>query len=188
MTPNHLQFQPGLSLNEFLRDYGTQAQCQAALEKARWPGGYLCPACQSGSHCIVWHGKVKTFQCNRCHTQATLTAGTIFHATKLSLVKWFQAMYFLTQTKNNVSALELKRLIGVCYRTAWRVKHKLIQVMREREQSTVLRGRVEVDDAYLGGQHPGGKAGRGSENKVPFVAAVETNDQGHPLRAVFAPV
>jgi len=97
-------------------------------------------------------------------------------------------MYFLTQSKNNVSALELKRLIGVCYRTAWRLKHKLIQVMREREESTVLSGRVEVDDAYLGGEHPGGKAGRGSENKVPFVAAVETNDQGHPLRAVFAPV
>lgn len=188
MTPNHLQFQPSLSLDEFLRDYGTQTQCEATLEKARWPTGYLCPACQSGSHCIVWHRKVKTFQCNRCHTQVTLTAGTIFHATKLSLVKWFQAMYFLTQTKNNVSALELKRLIGVCYRTAWRVKHKLLQVMGEREESTVLSGRVEVDDAYLGGEHPGGKAGRGSENKVPFVAAVETNDQGHPLRAVFAPV
>jgi hypothetical protein len=97
-------------------------------------------------------------------------------------------MYFMTQTKNNVSALELKRLIGVCYRTAWRVKHKLAQVMSEREETTILSGRVEVDDAYLGGQHPGGKAGRGSENKVPFVAAVETNDQGHPMRAVFAPV
>jgi hypothetical protein len=97
-------------------------------------------------------------------------------------------MYFLTQTKNNISALELKRLIGVCYRTAWRVKHKLIQVMCEREEATILSGRVEIDDAYLGGQHPGGKVGRGSENKVPFVAAVETNDQGHPMRAVFAPV
>jgi hypothetical protein len=64
----------------------------------------------------------------------------------------------------------------------------LIQVMREREEKTVLGDRVEVDDAYLGGEHPGGKAGRGSENKVPFVAAVETNDQGHPLRAVFAQV
>ena len=186
MTPTHLQFQPGFSLNEFLRDYGTQAQCQAALEKARWPAGYLCPACQSGSHCIVRHGKVKTLQCNRCHTQVTLTAGTIFHTAKLSLVKWFQPMYFLTQPKNNVSALELKRLIGICYRRAWRVKQKLIQVMREREESTVLSGRVEVDDACLGGEPTGGKAGRGSENKVPFVAAVETNDQGHPLRAMHA--
>jgi hypothetical protein len=106
----------------------------------------------------------------------------------MSLVKWFQAMYFLTQAKNNVSALELKRLIRVCYFTAWRLKHKLIQIMREREESTVLSGRVEVDDACLGGEHPNGKAGRGSENRVPFVAAVETNDQGHPLRVVFAPV
>lgn len=188
MTPNHLQFQPGLCLTDFLHAYGTQAQCEAALEKSRWPRGYICPACESRSHCIVWHSKVKTFQCNRCHTQVTLTAGTIFHATKLSLLTWFQAMYFMTQTKNNISALELKRLIGVCYRTAWRVKHKLAQVMSEREESTILSGRVEVDDAYLGGEHPGGKAGRGSENKVPFVAAVETNDQGHPMRAVFAPV
>ena len=188
MTPNQLQFQPGLSLSSFLKDYGTEDQCEAALEKSRWPKGYICPICESRSHCIVWHGKVKTFQCNRCHTQVTLTSGTIFHATKLPLVRWFQAMYFMTQTKNNVSALELKRLFGVCYRTAWRVKHKLAQVMSEREETTILSGRVEVDDAYLGGQHPGGKAGRGSENKVPFVAAVETNDQGHPMRAVFVPV
>jgi hypothetical protein len=60
--------------------------------------------------------------------------------------------------------------------------------MREREESTVLSGGVEVDDSYLGGQHPGGKSGRGPENKVPFVAAVETNDRGHPIRAVFDPV
>ena len=188
MTPNHLQFQPGLSLDEFLKRYGTQAQCEAAVAQARWPDGYYCPTCQGTSHCIVWHGTVKTFQCNRCHTQATLTAGTIFHASKLPLTKWFQAMYFLTQTKNNVSALELKRLIGVCYRTAWRVKHKLVQVMTERERVTVLSERVEVDDAYLGGVRTGGKVGRGSENKVPFIAAVQTDDQGHPLRAVFSPV
>jgi hypothetical protein len=143
LTPNNLQFQPGLSLSEYLRDYGTQAQCEATLEKACWPAGDLCPACQSGSHGIVWHGRVKTFQCNRCHTKGTLSAGTIFHATKLFLVKWLQAMCSLTQPKNNVSALELKRLIVVCYRTVWRLKHKLIQVMREREESAVLDGRVE---------------------------------------------
>src|SRR5208282_304476 len=83
-----------------------------------------CPKCKSSNHCIVWHGKVKTFQCNRCHTQTSLTAGTIFHSSKLSLTKWFQAMYLMTQTKNSISALELKRLIGVCYQTAWLVKHK----------------------------------------------------------------
>jgi len=188
MAMNRIQFQPGLSLSEFLRDYGTKPQCEAALEKARWPRGFTCPVCQSPSHCVVWHGRVKTFQCNRCHRQVTLTSGTIFHGSKLPLTTWFQAIYFLTQTKNSTSTLELMRLLGVCYRSAWRIKHKLMQTMCEREESTILAQRVEIDDAYLGGERTGGKVGRGSENKIPFIAAVETNEEGHPLRVLFSTV
>jgi hypothetical protein len=58
MTPNRLQFQTGLSLSSFLKDYGSEAQCEAALEKYRWPKGYICTVCESHSHCIVWHDKV----------------------------------------------------------------------------------------------------------------------------------
>jgi hypothetical protein len=101
-------------------------------------------------------------------------AGTIFAATKLPLTVWFLAMHLLTQAKNNVAALELMRHLGVCYRTAWLVKQKLLQVMVEREAERVLAGRIEIDDAYLGGEHAG-RPGRGSENKIPFVLAVETN-------------
>jgi hypothetical protein len=97
-------------------------------------------------------------------------------------------MFFQTQNKNNISMLEFKRLIGVSYRTAWRIKHKIMEVMFEREQTTILSERIELDDAYLGGEFPGGKAGRGSENKIPFIAAVQTNNQGHPLYAVFTTV
>ncbi len=188
MKMSRIQFQSGLSLNQFINRYGTDEQCEAALEKARWSQGFTCPCCQSSSHCTVWHGRVKTFQCNRCHKQVTLTSGTIFHATKLPLSIWFQALFFLTQTKTSISTLELMRRIGVSYRTAWRLKHKLMQVMHEREDTTVLSDRVEIDDAYLGGERTGGKVGRGSENKIPFIAAVETNSQGHPKRAVFTPV
>ena len=183
---NTIQFQPGLSIDELLEQYGTEAQCEAALEQARWPEGFECPRCQGKAHRVVWHEGVKTFQCNACHQQTTLTSGTIFHATKLPLRTWFKAMYFLTQSKNNVAALELKRLIGVCYRTAWRLKHKVLQVMTEREAPRRLDGRVEVDDVYLGGELPGGKAGRGSENKVPFIAAVQTNDSGDPLQVLWS--
>lgn len=66
------------------------------------------------------------------------------------------------------------------------MKHKLMLVMYERETTTRLSGRVEVDDAYLGGENPGGKAGRGSENKVPFIAEVQTDSKKHPLYVVFA--
>ena len=107
--------------------------------------------------------------------------GTVFEATKLPLTRWFLAMQLLTQAKNNVSALELRRQLGVCYRTAWLIKHKIMEAMRLREDARELDGRVEIDDAYLGGERSGGKTGRGSENKVPFVAAVQTTADGRPV-------
>ncbi len=90
-------------------------------------------------------------------------------------------MHLLSQSKNNVSALELKRHLGVSYPTAWLLKHKLMEVMTQREQGRILKGCVEIDDAYLGGEKPGTR-GRGSENKVPFVVAVETSPDGQPQR------
>jgi transposase-like protein len=185
---NSIQFQPGLSLSGFQELYGNEALCEAVVEKSKWPNGFICPKCSGKSHCVVWHGRVKTFQCKCCHTQVTLRSGTIFHSSKLSLIKWFQAMFFMTQSKNSISALELKRLIGVSYRTAWLVTHKVMAVMLEEELKTKLYGRIEADDAYLGGENPGGKAGRGSENKVPIIAAVQTNKKGNPVYAVFSPV
>ena len=92
-------------------------------------------------------------------------------------------MQLLTQSKNNVSALELMRQLGVSYRTAWLMKHKIMQAMLVRERGRELDGRVEMDDAFLGGERSGGKTGRGSENKVPFVAAVQTTPGGHPVLA-----
>ena len=93
----------------------------------------------------------------------------------------------VTQNKSNTSALSLKRHLGVCYRTAWRVKQKLGEAMAERESRRLLTGVAMADDAYLGGVHAG-KPGRGSENKVPFLAAVELNDGGHPQHVRFDPI
>lgn len=188
MAMNLIQFQKGLSMNEFFERFGTENKCRDYLEKARWPNGFICPICGKTEYCVVWHGEVKTFQCNVCRNQCTLGSGTIFQDTKLPMQKWFQAMFFLTQSKNNVSALEMTRLLGVCYRTAWRLKHKLTQVMYEREEKRVLTGSIQVDDAYLGGEHRGGTAGRGSENKVPFLAAIQTNAEGNPIYAVYSRV
>jgi hypothetical protein len=110
-----------------------------------------------------------------------LVSGTVFEASKLPLPKWFLAMHLITQAKNSVSALELMRHLGVSYPTAWLVKHKLMEVMRLREEGRRLTGRVEIDDAYLGGELSGGKAGRGSPNKVEFVAAVQTTESGEAV-------
>jgi len=180
MTMNRVQFQPGLSMAEFMDRYGSDEQCETALIESRWPAGFACPACGRGQSSSFRREGRLYFQCSACRHQCSLISGTIFEATKLPLSRWFLAMHLLTQSKNNVAALELKRHLGVCYKTAWLVKHKLMEVMRVREDSRRLDGRVEIDEAYLGGERSGGKRGRGSENKVPFVAAVQTTPEGHP--------
>ena len=78
--------------------------------------------------------------------------------------------------------MELRRQLGVSYPTGWKIKHKLMQAIQEREGQNHLQGIIHVDDAYFGGEINGGKAGRGSENKVPFVAAIELNEEGRPIR------
>ena len=91
-------------------------------------------------------------------------------------------MYLMTQTKNGISALELSRQLAVSYNTAWKVKHKLMQVMKERDDTRPLGGWGQLDDAYWGGARRGGKRGRGAPGKTPFVAAVELNREGRPVR------
>ena len=188
MAMNRVQFQPGLSMAQFLDHYGSDEQCETALVASRWPKGFACPVCGGAQHSAFRREARLYFQCSACRHQCSVVSGTIFEATKLALTRWFLAMHLLTQSKNNVAALELMRHLGVCYKTAWLIKHKLMEVMRVREESRVLDGRVEIDDAYLGGELPGGKTGRGSENKVPFIAAVQTTPQGQPQVACFAPL
>ena len=166
MPMNRIQFQAGLSLAEFLALYGTEAQCEVVLAQARWPAGFQCPRCRCERHCVLERNGHKLWQCYRCHHQPTLVAGTVFEATKLPLTKWFLAMFLITQAKNNISALSLKRQLGVSYPTAWLVKHKLMDVMAQRECRRELAGRVEMDDAYLGGERTG-KRGRGAIGRWP---------------------
>ena len=90
--------------------------------------------------------------------------------------------------KNGSSSVELGRRLGVKQPTAWAVKHKIMAVMARREGETALTGRVEMDDAYLGGVRSGGKRGRGAAGKTPFVAAVSTSPEGRPRKLKLAPV
>ena len=188
MAMNHVQFQLGMSLPEFNRQFGTEEQCARALEQARWPAGFVCPHCQHVAHYFIPGRKHKTFECAACHRQTSLIAGTLFQSTHLPLTLWFLAIYLVSEAKTGLSALALKRQLGVSYPTAWLVHHKLMQAMAERDDMYTLSGTVQIDDAYLGGERSGGKAGRGSENKVPFVAAVALDEQNHPRYIKLTPV
>jgi transposase-like protein len=177
---NSVQFQKGLSEAEFEQQYGTEAACREALFRWRWPEGFECPICGERRHSAIRLRQL--FQCSACRRQTSLTAGTIFAATKVPLQTWFRAIYHVTQTKQGISSIELGRRLGVTQGTAWTIKHKLGQVMLERDAERLLAGRVELDDAYLGGERSGGKRGRGSPGKTPFLAAVETTPEGKPVR------
>jgi len=179
MAKNKVQFQKGLSDLGFMEKYGSEEKCIEALKQSRWSSGFECPNCGEAKHCFL---KARgLFQCNSCRKQTSLIAGTIFQGTKLPLQKWFVAMHHLSASKHGISAMELARKMGVSVNTALIVKHKLQQVMLERNSEKTLAGRIEMDDAYIGGENSGGKRGRGSENKTPFVAAVSTTEEGEPV-------
>src|SRR3954464_11722887 len=171
----------GLSEAAFRERFGTEAACREALFAMRWREGLTCPACGHRGFCALKTRKV--FQCNRCKKQLSLTAGPVFQDTKLPLTTWFAAVYHLTQGKNGISSIELARRLGVRQPTAWLGKHKLMRGMGVREAAKPkLAGRVEMDDAYLGGERPGGERGRGAAGKTPIVAAVETTPERRPRR------
>ncbi|MHB1274243.1 MAG: IS1595 family transposase, partial [Rhodanobacter sp.] len=189
MAMNRVQFQPGLSMVEFMQQYGTEAKCYRALYRARWPQGFRCPACSERRRSRFRRGAQIYYQCRACRHQTTLLSGTVFQGTKLPLRTWMLAIHLLTSTKTNMAALELMRHLGVNYKAAWRIKHKIMQAMAEREAPRQLSGFVQIDDAYLGGEFNGGKPGRGSPNKQAFLIAVETDGTlEHPAHAVIEPV
>jgi len=180
MARNRIQFQKGLSEAGFVALYGTEELCRGVVARWRWPHGFVCPKCGGREHCIV--GPRRLYQCNACRRQTSLTAGTLFASTKVPLTTWFRAMYLITQTKQGISSIELGRRLGVMQTTAWKIKTKLVEAMRLVSMSERLDGRVEMDDAYLGGERSGGKTGRGSPGKKPIVVAVETDEKGRPRR------
>lgn len=184
MAINEIQMQAGMSLAQLLERYGTEAQCEATLIRARWPHGFACPRC-GHTHCSRFRRAGTLYwQCAGCRYQCSLRSGTMMEHSRLPLRSWYLAIYLVTQSKTNMAALELRRHLGVSWRTAWLLKHKLMEAMRQRESTRALSDDVRIDDAYLGGERTGGRPGRASENKVPFVAAVQMHE-GRPIRVRF---
>lgn len=106
---NSIQFQKGLSLAEFMVQYGTEAQCEAALIVARWSEGFVCPRCGHRHGYAFRHGKNAVWQCRACPHQTSLRSGTLMEHSRLSLRTWMLAIYLITQSKTNIAALALRR-------------------------------------------------------------------------------
>jgi transposase-like protein len=160
-----------MNLMEWQHHYGTEEACSQALAQQRWAEGFRCPRCghDHGYAIATRH----CWECSRCHTQTSLTAGTLFHSTNLPLSKWFWAIYLVASDKGGISALRLSRQINVSWITASRMLRKIRIAMGHRDSIYRLHELIEIDDALIGGRHTGGKRGRGAERKAPILVAVE---------------
>jgi transposase-like protein len=161
-----------MTIRRFRQLFGEEERCWEHLTRLRWPGGFVCPRCGGGSRGYLRARRLH--ECRACGYQGSVTAGTIFHKTRVPLSDWFWAIYRLSQGKKGISALQLSKEIGVSYPTAWLMAHKIRQAMADREQGRQLRGLVEVDEGYVGGKARGtGRIGRIAQNKSVVAVAVE---------------
>ena len=171
----------GLSEGEFRQRFGTEAQCRAALFALRWGKGWACPGCGHGGYAELKGRAV--YQCNRCKRQVGLTAGTVFHWTKLPLTTWFLAIYHLSQSKGGMSSVELARRLGTRQPTAWLLKHKLMAAMAAARGGEAQAGGPGRDRRRLSRRAAFRRQARpGAAGKTPFVAAVETTAERKPRR------
>src|SRR5712691_5401619 len=157
------------NLSEFEAWFATEQACRDYLFRLRWPEGFRCPRCDGDQY---WPVRSILLECRKCGHQTSVTAGTIFQDTRKPLVDWFRAMYWVTTQKNGASAVGLQKVLGLgSYKTAWTWLHKLRRAM-VRPGRDRLSGRVEVDETYLGGVHPG-RPGRQTETKALVAVAVQ---------------
>lgn len=157
------------SLVEFERRFATEEECRRYLFMLRWPRGFVCPRCGGGK---VWTDAQQRYICAACRHQARLAAGTIFQDTRQPLHLWFRAIWHVTTQKYGASALGLQRVLGLgSYETAWTWLHKLRRAM-VRPGRDRLRGRVEVDETYVGGLAEG-RRGRAIPSKALVIIAAQ---------------
>jgi transposase-like protein len=155
-----------MNLLDIYKELNTEEKCLTFLEHMRWPEGVKCLSCESSRITrITAKGKTnkksgktspdrKLYQCNECRFQFTATTGTVYHDTHLPLSKWFLAIALITESRKGISANQLARALGVQYRTAWYLAHRIRKAMVEANPPK-LTGTVEIDETYIGGKKRG---------------------------------
>jgi transposase-like protein len=162
------------TLAELEHRFSSEDACRQYLAALRWPEGVSCPRCGGKTG---WTMTRSLWLCASCRHQASVTAGTIFQDSRLPLTLWFRAMWHVVSQKNGVSALGLQRVLGLrSYKTAWLLVHKLRRAMVRPDRDR-LRGTVEVDETYWGGEEKG-VIGRLTHTKALILVAAEQDGRG----------
>ena len=129
--------------------FSSDAKCRELLKRLRWPLGTECPRCKA--KVVSLNTDKDLLYCKDCDYQFTATSGTIFHDSHLPLIKWFMAVYLLCESRKGMSANQIKRMLGVSYKTAWYLCHRIRHAMKIVD-APMLDGKIEMDETFVGGR------------------------------------
>ena len=169
---------PEITLDGIYSKFADDDFCKDFLLDIRFENGFACPFC-GGSECR----RIRTrnlLRCKSCKADISATNGTFMHRTRLPLRLWIITAFLVMSNKCSVSAVTLMRTLGVTYKTAWFMLHRIRKAMKCREERYLLDGIVELDDTYLGAPTHGKKRGRGTE-KTKMIVALSKSEAGHPM-------
>src|SRR5713226_8833251 len=162
-----------MNLVDLIKEFGDDEACRRYIEALRWRDGVTCPRCEKPATAIANRSQ---YDCDACHYQFSATSGTIFHDTHLPLTKWFLATYLLCEAKKGMSACQIQRTLGISYKTAWYLCHRIRAAMAECDKP-MLDGQIEVDETYIGGRGKRlAKRGRGTK-KRPVIGIRQRNGE-----------
>lgn len=169
-----------INLVELFAKFNSEDRCREYIEALRWPNGICCVRC--GDLSVSKLGARHQYQCNGCNYQFSATAGTVLHDSHLPLWKWFLAVYLMCEAKKGISANQLKRTLGISYKTAWYLCHRIREVMKS-DTSEKLKGIVEADETFVGGRYD--KRRKRTPHEKPCVVGVI--ERGGEVRAQTIP-
>lgn len=173
-----------MPVEQCFTDFHTEEDCQNALFKARWPEGFRCPSCTSGEYYLLRTRRHPLFECRHCRRQTSLIAGTILEGTRTPLRKWFAAMRFVSV---GISATDLMERIGVTYKTAWLINHKLRHAMMQANGELLLSGLVHIQDGIYTGS-PYWSSSVSHPKDQPIVAGASLNEAREPIQLMMRQV
>lgn len=175
---------PEFSVRDFFKRFPDDEACLIHIMEVRFGMRHKCRKCgklatfhrsktanqKSGSKTVTAR---RSFTCAACGDHVHPTSGTIFEDTRTPLQLWFYAIFLFVTTRHGVSGKELQRQLGVTYKTAWRIGHKIRDLIASDDDMSKLVGHVELDEAYVGGKRSGGKRGRGAAGKTVVMGMKE---------------
>ena len=156
-----------MTLIDLCTTFSTDDRCRELLERLRWPNGPVCPRCCNPNPARLANS-TKLVYCKDCDYQFTVTANTIFHDSHLPLIKWLTATFLICESKKGMSAHQLHRTLGMSYKTAWYLCHRIRAAMASAEKK-MLYGTIEMDETYVGGKIMGQGVWKGRQNKEVVV-------------------